>query len=111
MGTSSPVTRPCLAMRSRYFGTGSWEVQYLLEWAAVRAHSREDRDDPKWSPSPLDEPAPRGVTHVSLCLSRGYDESAENPSGFLIFPLRPSLLDFAERPPSVPEETPRMDSY
>lgn len=55
-------------------------------WAAVRAHSREDRDYPKWSPSPLVEPAPRGVTHVSLCLSRGYDESTESPSGFLIFP-------------------------
>lgn len=35
---------------------------------------------------PLEEPAPRGVTHVSLCLSRGYDESIESPSGFLIFP-------------------------
>lgn len=86
MGATSPVTRPRLAMRSRYFGTGSWKYLFFV-WAASKTRSREDRDGPMWSPRPLEEPTSRGVTHVSPCLSGGgYDESRESPSAFLIFP-------------------------
>lgn len=60
---------------------------------------------------PLEEPAPRGVTHVSLCLSRGYDESTESPSGFLIFPTAAVTSRFCRQTQDAFDETPRMDSY
>lgn len=113
MGATSPVTRPCLAMRSRYFGTGSWKYRVVV-WVvpqSLRAHRRTDRDGPMWSSGPLEEPAPRGVTHVSPCLSRGYDESTESPSGFLIFPTVAITSRFQSETPVLCDETPRMDLY
>lgn len=68
---------------------------------ALRAHLRTDRDDPMWPPGPLEEPAPRGVTLVSRCLSRGYDESTESPSGFLIFPTAVITSPFRRQTPPV----------
>lgn len=53
---------------------------------------------------------PRGATPVSPCLSRGYDESAESPSGFLIFPVEVITSPFRRQTPLSCDETPRMDS-
>ena len=115
VGATAPVTRPCLAMRSRYFGTGSCKYRVVV-WVVPQSlspsvpHRRPDRDIPMWSSGPLAEPAPRGVTHVSLCLSRGYDESAESPSGFLTFPTVAITSRFRSKTPVLCDETPRMDS-
>lgn len=95
---------------SRYFGTGSWKYLFFV-WAASKTRSREDRDGPMWSPSPLEEPAPRGVTHVSPCLSGGYDESRESPSAFLIFPTAAVTSRSRGQTPSLCDEDPRMDSH
>lgn len=59
---------------------------------------------------PFGGPAPRGVTHVSLCLSRGYDESTESPSSFLIFPTVAITSRFRRQTPLSCDKTPRMDS-
>lgn len=60
--------------------------------------------------APLEGPAPRGVTHVSPYLSRGYDESTESPSGFLIFPTVAITSRSRSQTPLFCGETPRMDS-
>lgn len=43
------------------------------------------------------------------CLG-GYDESAESPSGFLIFPTVVITSRSRSQTPQVCDETPRMDS-
>lgn len=87
-------------------------MKYLLVWAAVRAHSREDRDDPKWYPSPSKSLRQEGSPMSRCaCQGRGYDESTESPSGFLIFPTAAVTSRFCRQTQDAFDETPRMDSY
>lgn len=44
MDATSPVTGPCLAMRSRYFGTGSWK--YLVVWVGSQGPPQDRQGRP-----------------------------------------------------------------